>query len=203
MHCPYCQQSVAEPSRCAVGGLDLARLDGLPGILPMRQAGLTDSAGVLPAQAARQEGAALRSFQERFPRIQWALLVEEAPDKVPMRTRVWWLFNRSRFSFALDKGFGNRDIQLGVDPVRRQAVVTIGYRLEPFVGKRDLADALAAGQPALAAGDWGASLRGASGRWGRCLPPNHRPDAARFWRAGAAAAAAVRGGGTRRRLVNR
>lgn len=33
MHCPYCQQSVAEPSRCAVGGLDLARQDGLPGIL--------------------------------------------------------------------------------------------------------------------------------------------------------------------------
>ena len=32
-------------------------------------------------------------------------------------------------------------------------MLTIGYGLEPFVGKRDLGDALAAGQPALAAGD--------------------------------------------------
>jgi hypothetical protein len=156
MHCPYCQQSVAEQSvQCAVCGLDLERLDGLLGIPPVLQAGLTDSAGVLPAKAARQVRAALRQFRERFPQIQLALLVEEAPDKVPMRTWVWWLFNRSRFSLALDKGFVNRDILLVLDPGRRQVVVTIGYGLEPFVGKRDLADALAAGQPALAAGDWG------------------------------------------------
>jgi hypothetical protein len=155
MHCPYCQQSVAEQSaQCDSCGLDLDRLEGVLGIPPVLQAGLSDPGGVLPSKAARQVKAALVQFRERFPQIQLALLMEEAPEKVPMRTWAWWLFNRSRFSFALDKGFVNRDILLVIDPVRRQAVVTIGYGLEPFVGKRDLSDALAAGQPALAAGDW-------------------------------------------------
>lgn len=155
MHCPYCQQSVAEESaQCAACGLDLARLDGVLGIAPVLQAGLTDVAGVLIPAAARQIRRSLSQFRERFPQIQLALLVQEAPTVVPLTTWAWWLFNRSRFSLALDKGFVNRDILLAVDPVKRQAALTIGYGLEPFVGKRDLSDALAAGQSALAAGDW-------------------------------------------------
>ena len=47
-----------------------------------------------------------------------------------------------------------RDILLTIDPARRAAALTIGYGLEPFVGKRDLADALHAGLPALATADW-------------------------------------------------
>jgi len=154
MHCPYCQQSVAEESpQCAACGLDLARLDSVLGIPPVLQAGLTDIAGWLTPRETRQVKRALSRFRDRFPQIQLALLLQKAPDIVPMRTWAWWLFNRSQFSLALDKGFVNRDILLALDPVRRQAVLTIGYGLEPFVGKRDLGDALAAGQAALAAGD--------------------------------------------------
>ena len=146
MHCPYCQQSVAEESaQCAACGLDLARLDGVLGFAPVLQAGLTDKAGVLIPAAARRIRRALAQFRERFPQIQLALLLQEAPAIVPLTTWAWWLFNRSQFSLALDKGFVNRDILLAIDPVSRQAALTIGYGLEPFVGKRDLGDALAAG----------------------------------------------------------
>lgn len=155
MHCPYCQQSVAEDTaQCDSCGLDLARLDGVLGIPPVLQAGLTDKAEVLTSTAARHVRRALTQFRGRFPQIQLALLLQQAPDAVPMRTWAWWLFNRSQFSLALDKGFVNRDILVALDPIRHQAVITIGYGLEPFVGKRDLADALAAAQPALASGEW-------------------------------------------------
>lgn len=155
MHCPYCQQSLAEDTaQCAACGLDLARLDGVLGIPPVLQAGLSDKAGILTTAEARRVRRALTQFRERFPQIQLALLFQQAPDIVPMRTWTWWLFNRSQFSLALDKGFVNRDILLAIDPQLRRAAITIGYGLEPFVGKRDLAEALAASQPALAAGDW-------------------------------------------------
>ena len=154
MHCPYCQQSITEDTvQCEACGLDLARLDGVLGIPPVLQAGLSDTQGALTPAATRQVKRALTQFRERFPQIQLALLIQECPDIVPMRTWAWWLFNRSRFSRALDKGFVNRDILLAIDPVQHRAALTIGYGLEPFVGKRDLAEALAAAQPALAAGD--------------------------------------------------
>ena len=108
MHCPYCQQSLAEESaQCAACGLDLARLDGVLGIPPVLQAGLTDMAGWFTPRETRQVKRALSRFRGRFPQIQLALLLQQAPDIVPMRTWAWWLFNRSQFSLALDKGFVN------------------------------------------------------------------------------------------------
>ncbi len=155
MHCPYCQQAVAEDSgQCVACGLDLGRLDGVLGIPPVISAGLSDLAGVLPARDVRQVKRSLERFGQHFPQIQVALVLAEAPSVVPLRTWAWWLFNRGGFSLALDKGSMNRDILLVLDPLNRQAALTIGYGLEPFVGRRDLAGALEAGQGSLAAGDW-------------------------------------------------
>ena len=156
MHCPYCQQSVSEDSaQCAACGLDLQRLDRVLGIPPVLSAGLTDLDGVLSTADTRRVGRALLQFRRRFPQIQMALLIGKAPQAVPLRTWMWWLFNRSRFSLALDKGFVNRDILFALDTTRKQAGLTIGYGLEPFVGKRDLSDVLQAGGMALDAGEWG------------------------------------------------
>ncbi len=160
MHCPYCQHTLTEDAaQCAACGLSLDRLDGVLGLPPMLRAGVTDFDEVLSAAETRRVTRALRQFRERFPQTQLAVLFGTAPATVPLRTWVWWLFNRSQFSLALDKGFVNRDILLVIDPTRRQAALTIGYGLEPFVGKRDLTDALAAGRVALEAGEWAEACR--------------------------------------------
>lgn len=159
MFCPYCQKPVAEEaSGCAECGLDLGKLDQVLGIPPVIQAGLKDQGGRLTRSGVRQIQRVMRQFSDRFPQIRLALVLEEAPGVVPLRTWVWWLFNRGSFSVALDKGFANRDILLALDPARRQAALTIGYGLEPFVGQRDLGNALEAALPALAAGDWAGSF---------------------------------------------
>jgi uncharacterized membrane protein YgcG len=155
MQCPYCQKPVLEASvQCGDCGLDLAKLDGVLGIPPVIAAGLTDPAQVLQGKSSRQVKRALEKFAMRFPQVRVAVVIENAAAVVPLRTWAWWLFNRGHFSAALDQGFMNRDILLVLDPVRHQTALTIGYGLEPFVGTRDLAGALAAGEPALEAGDW-------------------------------------------------
>jgi hypothetical protein len=155
MTCPYCQQSLTEDSVQCVGcGLDLGRLDGVLGIPPVIAGGLTDVAELLSRAGARQVRRALAHFEERFPQVRVAVLLQSGPGVVPLRTWAWWLFNRGNFSAALDKGFVNRDVMLVVDPDRGQAALTIGYGLEPFVGQRDLAAALEAGQASLVAGEW-------------------------------------------------
>ncbi len=155
MHCPYCQKPVLEASvQCADCGLELGKLDGVLGIPPVIAAGLTDPAQVLEGKASRQVKRALQKFAMRFPQVRVAVVIKTAPVVVPLRTWAWWLFNRGHFSAALDQGFMNRDVLLVLDPARHQAALTIGYGLEPFVGTRDLAGALAAGETALQAGDW-------------------------------------------------
>lgn len=155
MHCPYCQQPVAEDSaQCAGCGLDLGRVDSVLGIPPVIPSGISDMAQVLSGSAARQIKRALGQFCGRFPQITVAVVLVEAPEVVPLRTWAWWLFNRGNFSAALDKGFMNRDLLLVINPVRRQAALTMGYGLEPFVAPRDLSNALTAGTAALAAGEW-------------------------------------------------
>jgi hypothetical protein len=160
MHCPYCQQPVTEETvQCAGCGLDMLRLDALLGIPPVLAAGLTDEEGVLNGGDIRAIKRAVGQFRDRFPQIKLALLFRQAPDVVPMRVWAWWLFNRGNFSAEIDRGYTNRDILLVVDPDRRQAAMTMGYGLEPFVGQRDLTAALAAGQPALIAGEWAGACR--------------------------------------------
>jgi hypothetical protein len=155
MHCPYCQKPVAEEStQCAACGLDLEKLDSVLGIAPVIAAGLNDRGGVLRGAEARKVKLAISQFCDRFPQILLAVVFDETATVVPLRTWVWWLFNRGNFSAALDKGFVNRDLLLVIDPARRQAALTIGYGLEPFVSVRDLSAALDAGTPALAACEW-------------------------------------------------
>lgn len=160
MHCPYCHRPVAEEAgQCAACGLDLVQLDRVLGIPPVIPAGLTDAAGVLGRKGARQVNRAMARFCQRFPQIQMALVVQETPVVVPLRTWAWWLFNRGHFSAALHKGFMNRDLLLALDPGRRQLALTMGYGMEPFVGTRDLVAALEAGEAALAEGQWADACR--------------------------------------------
>lgn len=155
MHCPYCQKPVAEESACcAACGLDLEKLDSVLGIAPIIAAGLNDRGGMLRGAESRQIKLAISQFCDRFPQIRLAVVFEETTAVVPLRTWSWWLFNRGNFSAALDIGFVNRDLLLAIDPARRQAALTIGYGLEPFVSARDLTAALDAGASALAACEW-------------------------------------------------
>ncbi len=155
MHCPFCQQPVTEESaQCLSCGLDLGKLDAVLGIAPVIGAGVTDTANLLTRRGLRQIEKALGQFRDRFPQIQVAVVFQESPAAVPLRTWCWWLFNRGNFSAALNQGCVNRDFLLAIDPVRRRSALTIGYGLEPFVSARDLTRALEAGQAALEAEAW-------------------------------------------------
>lgn len=155
MHCPYCQQSVEEESaECRDCGLRMDRLDGVLGLPPVLTAGLTDRVGVLSHASERTLRRAIRQFEERFPQIRLAVLLDHGPVVIPLRTWAWWLFNRARVSAALDKGYVNRDILLVIDPHRHQAALTIGYGLEPFVGPRELSRILDPAVSILATGMW-------------------------------------------------
>lgn len=160
MRCPYCQAGLAETqSQCSGCGLSLSAIDALLGAPPALRVGLSDGAGLLGRRDRRRVAREIREFPNTLPQTRLSVATfPRAPDQVPLGAYAFWLFNRSDIVRKLDKGGRNHDILIALDARTRNAAITIGYGLEPFVGKHHLQSVLASGHGHLVADLYGAAL---------------------------------------------
>jgi uncharacterized membrane protein YgcG len=61
------------------------------------------------------------------------VIVRSLPKKYPLELYLFWLFNTAGLSEAAHKGSENRDILLLLDLSRKQAGITVGYGLVPYL----------------------------------------------------------------------
>lgn len=153
MKCPYCDSPLLEDSpSCPRCGLTLEKAGAFFGTVPRLLRGVSDAAGVLKGADIRRLKAAILKFERRFPQAGFTVAFIPLPEGTPGATYTYWVFNRCNPAGELHQGSSNRHIFLLVDTAGRDAWLTVGYGLEPFIGEQHLSPCLAKAQPHLAAG---------------------------------------------------
>lgn len=117
------------------------------GIAPRLIRGVSDSAGVLTAADVRTINRGIAIFEQRFPQSGFTVAFMALAKDIPGATYAYWVFNRSNPAGELSQGSANRHVFLLVDTAGRNAWMTLGYGLEPFIGERHLDQCLAKARP--------------------------------------------------------
>ncbi len=145
MKCPSCAAHLSAPvPRCPECKFSLQRLDQKFGLVPRHSRYLSDRSGRLPLpdmEAIRKE---LRLFEKKFPQILLSVLVTELPPESRVHEYAFWMANRARFSSVEKKENDNFDLLLVLDVIAKEAALTTGYGLEPYVSEGALRSALEA-----------------------------------------------------------
>lgn len=129
------------------------------GAVPRLVSGLSDDAGLMSRRDSRRIHRELRETHVRFRQVEVSVVtLDGIPAGVNLPTYTFWLFNRSDVVRKLDTDGRNYDILLTIDAAGRNAAMTVGYGLEPLVGKRHLRQILDAGQAHLAADAYAAGV---------------------------------------------
>jgi uncharacterized membrane protein YgcG len=143
VRCPACQSPALEDdAACRQCGFTLESVDQLFGIAPMLERPITDLADALSPGERSEIAKAVRALERRFPQISLAVVLAPVPDGVNAATWAFWLFNRGSLFSAVEKGGANHGVLLLVDTVHDQALVALGYGLEPFVAENALRSCL-------------------------------------------------------------
>ena len=134
MHCPYCQTPVREDSpACPQCGLNMEKAEAYFGTVPPVMDGLNDHAGVLGPSGARRIRHRIAAFNRRFPQCGFTVVFMQLANGMPGATYTYWMFNRANPAGEMRQGSANRHVFLLVDTAGRNAWLTHGYGLEPFV----------------------------------------------------------------------
>jgi len=128
------------------------------GTVPLLVRGVSDSAGVLTGAETRRIHRDIAAFERRFPQCGFTAAFMALGKDIPGAAYTFWVFNRSSLAGELNQGSRNRHILLLVDTRSCGAWITLGYGLEPFIGRKMLDEGLEAALPHFAAGRWGAGV---------------------------------------------
>ncbi len=123
------------------------------GLVPRHSRYLSDRSGRLPIPDMEAIRKALRLFEKKFPQILLSVLVTELPADSRVNEYAFWMANRARFSSVEKKENDNFDLLLVLDVVAKEAALTTGYGLEPYVSEEVLRGALEAMAAPLRKGD--------------------------------------------------
>lgn len=144
--CPACQTSADLPAHaCPACGFSLAAADQALGVPPTHTVPVSDARHFLTAGDVRRIERTMRRIEDRFPQVQLAVVLEPIPAEISLGVFTFWLFNRGGLSSAVEKGAHNHLVLLVIDPgeaAEGRAACMIGYGLEPFISRDQLADCL-------------------------------------------------------------
>ncbi len=121
--------------------------------------GITDFASCLRDAEQRRLERAVSVFQERFPQSRLGFVLKAFRSDFPLGTHLFWLFNSSGFARENLKLGRNRDILVGIDTRHRLAGLTVGYGLEPFLGREALDHVLRMAVPEFQEGRYAAGIQ--------------------------------------------
>ena len=154
MKCPSCSAHLSAPVKsCPECKLSLQRLDMKFGLVPRHSRYLSDRSGRLPIPDMETIRKELRLFEKKFPQILLSVLVTELPTGTRVNDYAFWMANRARFSSVEKKESDNFDMLLVLDVMAKEAALTTGYGLEPFVSEEVLRRVLEAMAAPLRKGD--------------------------------------------------
>ncbi|MEP6821335.1 MAG: TPM domain-containing protein [Chthoniobacterales bacterium] len=110
--------------------------------MPRHSRYLSDRSGQLPLPDMEAIRKKLRLFEKKFPQILLSVLVTELPAGSRVNEYAFWMANRARFSSVEKTENDNFDMLLVLDVVAKEAALTTGYGLEPYVSNEVLRSAL-------------------------------------------------------------
>jgi len=128
------------------------------GVPPRLLADVSDSAGVLRPADLRAMRRSISEFARRFPQAGFTAAFMALERDVPGAAYAWWIFNRCHPAGAMRQASANRHLFLLVDTAGRDAWLTLGYGLEPFVSEAQLRHCLERAQPHFAKEAWTAGV---------------------------------------------
>ena len=104
--------------------------------------GVNDQAEVLSKRDSKRLKEEISVFGNRFPQCGFTVVFLPLEEQFPGSTYAFWLFNKASLTDKLAAASTNRQVLLLIDTKGRRAYLTLGYGLEPFVGKQDLEESL-------------------------------------------------------------
>ena len=139
MECPKCGATSPQPvSRCAACGLSLEWLSQSLGSNLVSLESLTDAAHCLRVREKEMLKHELDGFHQAFPQVFFAVYLGVLPTSPSASEIAFWLLNHAAFQPSDPTRLNERAALLVIDPVARQAGLTLGYGLEPFVPRGKL-----------------------------------------------------------------
>ncbi|HEX5791053.1 MAG TPA: hypothetical protein VFY13_07850 [Luteolibacter sp.] len=138
MQCPSCVQPIHRGAvACPHCGFSIEQADGNFG-REVRLRRLSDEAGILRLEQREIIQKAMGDFSKRFPQLFLAVHTTAPGLETDLRVFGFWLLNRARFD-DLPAGMDNRAcILILINPQRKEACITHGYLLEPYLEQEDL-----------------------------------------------------------------
>lgn len=155
MECPACQHPIHEHTlACPECRLTLEQLRQQWGTPPACQRGVNDFAKLFSARDTARVQAATDRLSHRFPQIATSVITARLPANRPVHLWSFYLLNHSGLCAFFQQGGRSRDVVLVLDSTQKEAALTIGYGLEPFVSQSVLQESLEAGHPCFARRHW-------------------------------------------------
>ena len=134
MECPRCSaDSPRSTPRCAHCGLDLESLSLSLGSSLVQLESLTDAAHCLRVREREALLHELEIFHQAFPQVFFAIYLGVLPGTPTPSEIAFWLLNHAAFHPADPSRLNERAALLIIDPVAKNAGITVGYALEPFL----------------------------------------------------------------------
>lgn len=114
----------------------------------------TDTAGVLRMREREPAREVLEGFEERFPHLFFAVYIGAFKELPSIRQFGFWLLNRGAFSDVDLERPNENGILLLIDVNAKQAGLTYGYALLPYLSEKSTFEVLSAAHPYLLEGDY-------------------------------------------------
>lgn len=139
MRCPYCATLLEEFSpECPGCRLDLRRAARLLGPVPRVTPGVCDHTEAFNSWELKRVRRRREEITRRFPQVRLQVVFRHFSGDHPIALYAFWFLNLGPFSVATEKHGENHWVLLLVDPVSREAAITPGYGLEPFLSEEEL-----------------------------------------------------------------
>lgn len=132
----------------------MAEVERIFGPVPRHRAAVNDPGGLLSVAQDQKIQRVARKIRNRFPQIFASYYLGKMPDRAHALAYGAWLQNRCRLSPGEPKLGDNFTVLLFVDPIARQASLTVGYALESILDLDTLGEILDRAEPELRRARW-------------------------------------------------
>ncbi len=101
----------------------------------------------------------IKAFEKKFPQFRIALHVTRLPKDLDVRMLGYWLLNFCPFAEGESAEMREGTLLFVIDCMNRQAGLTVGYRLDPFLSDDKGTRLLAEAREDFQSGDYVAGMR--------------------------------------------
>lgn len=155
MKCPRCVQYIHRGAEiCPHCGFSVRDVDELFGFEDIKLSCFTDAAGVFRKKERECVAKVVERFNKQFPELFIAVYFSALGDATSIRQHAFWLLNRSIFEDTGSERLNSGGVILLVDVASKEATISYGYRVEPYLNEEDTFRMLSAAHPSFLQGQY-------------------------------------------------